>query len=142
MRINKIDFLSSFLLLEKSYIYQNLKPMKKIALLFSIIISSVSFAQTVNDVPIKDINVDYVQIIGTGRGLSTKLNVRLDFGQDTKSFSLKNGLKIKDERGIAVKFNSMMDALNFMSSNGFDFQFAYTSKENDDAIYYILKKRK
>lgn len=69
--------------------------MKKIALLFSIIISSVSFAQTVNDVPIKDINVDYVQIIGTGRGLSTKLNVRLDFGQDTKSFSLKNGLKLK-----------------------------------------------
>ena len=73
--------------------------MKKIALILGIFASNFAFSQTVNDVPIKDINVDYVQIIGTGRGLSTKLNVRLDFGQDTKSFSLKNGLKIKDERG-------------------------------------------
>ena len=117
--------------------------MKKLALILGIFASNFAFSQTVNDVPIKDINVDYVQIIGTGRGLSTKLTVRLDFGQDTKSFSLKNGLKIKDERGIAVKFNSMIDALNFMSSNGYEFQFAYTSKENDDdALYYILKKRK
>jgi len=52
-------------------------------------------------------------------------------------------LKIKDERGIAVKFNSMIDALNFMSANGYEFQFAYTSKENDDdALYYILKRKK
>ena len=63
--------------------------MKKIALILGIFASNFAFSQTVNDVPIKDINVDYVQIIGTGRGLSTKLNVRLDFGQDTKSFSLK-----------------------------------------------------
>lgn len=117
--------------------------MKKLALILGLFIGNFSVAQTVNDVPIKDINVDYVQIIGTGRGLSTKMNIRLDFGQETKSFSLKNGLKIKDERGISVKFNSMIDALNFMSENGYEFQFAYTSKENDnDALYYILKRKK
>lgn len=117
--------------------------MKKLALTFGLLFGSLSFAQTVNDVPIKDINVDYIQIIGTGRGLSTKMNIRLDFGQETKSISFKNGLKIKDEKGNTIKFNSMIDALNFMSSNGYEFQFAYTSKENDDnALYYILKKRK
>lgn len=117
--------------------------MKKLALILGLFIGNFSVAQTVNDVPIKDINVDYVQIIGTGRGLSTKMNIRLDFGQETKSFSLKNGLKIKDERGISVKFNSMIDALNFMSASGYEFQFAYTSKENDDdALYYILKRKK
>lgn len=116
--------------------------MKKIMVILGTFISSISFAQTVNDVPIKDIDVDYVQIIGTGRGLSTKMNVRLDFGQETKSISFKNGLKIKDEKGNTVKFNSMIDALNFMSANGYEFQFAYTSKENDDdALYYILKRR-
>ncbi len=116
--------------------------MKKIIVILGTFISSISFAQTVNDVPIKDIDVDYVQIIGTGRGLSTKMNVRLDFGQETKSISFKNGLKIKDEKGNTVKFNSMIDALNFMSANGYEFQFAYTSKENDDdALYYILKRR-
>jgi len=41
--------------------------MKKLALILGLFIGSFSFAQTVTDVPIQDINVDYVQIIGTGR---------------------------------------------------------------------------
>lgn len=35
-----------------------------------------------------------------------------------------------------------MDALNFMSANGYAFQFAYTTNnEKDEAVYYILKKK-
>lgn len=117
--------------------------MKKLFILFLICISALAFSQTVNDVPLKDIDVDYVQIIGTGRSLSTKVNVEIDFGQETKSISFKNGTNIKDERGRNVKFNSMMDALNFMSANGYVFQFAYTTNdEKDKAVYYILKKNK
>ncbi|GAB0157077.1 hypothetical protein CHRYSEOSP005_23460 [Chryseobacterium sp. Alg-005] len=117
--------------------------MKKLIILSLIGFASLSWAQTVNDVPIKDIDVDYVQIIGTGRSLSTKVDVEIDFGQETKSISFKNGTNIKDERGRNMKFNSMMDALNFMSANGYTFQFAYTSNdEKDRAIYYILKKNK
>ena len=116
--------------------------MKKLFILSLITLSVLSFAQTVNDVPLKDIDVDYVQIIGTGRSLSTKVNVEIDFGQETKSISFKNGTNIKDERGRNVKFNSMMDALNFMSANGYVFQFAYTTNnEKDEAVYYILKKK-
>ncbi|KMQ69321.1 hypothetical protein ACM39_04335 [Chryseobacterium sp. FH2] len=117
--------------------------MKKLFTFSLITFASFVFAQTVNDVPIKDIDVDYVQIIGTGRSLSTKVNVEIDFGQETKSISFKNGTSIKDERGRNMKFNSMMDALNFMSANGYYFQFAYTTNdEKDRAIYYILKKNK
>lgn len=116
--------------------------MKKIISLFSFFIVSLSFAQTVNDIPLKNIDVEYVQIIGTGRALSTKVNVEIDFGQETKSISFKNGTSIKDEKGHNVKFNSMMDALNFMSANGYAFQFAYTSSnEKDSSVYYILKKK-
>lgn len=116
--------------------------MKKLFILSLIALSAVSFAQTVNDVPLKDIDVDYIQIIGTSRSLSTKVNVEIDFGQETKSISFKNGTNIKDERGRNVKFNSMMDALNFMSANGYSFQFAYTANnEKDEAVYYILKKK-
>lgn len=117
--------------------------MKKLFILFLISVSTLVFSQTVNDVPLRDIDVDYVQIIGTGRSLSTKVNVEIDFGQETKSISFKNGTNIKDERGRNVKFNSMMDALNFMSANGYVFQFAYTTNdEKDKAVYYILKKNK
>jgi hypothetical protein len=117
--------------------------MKKLFILSLIGYATFSFAQTVNDVPIRAIDVDYVQIIGTGRSLSTKVNVEIDFGQETKSISFKNGTNIKDERGRNMKFNSMMDALNFMSANGYSFQFAYTMNDDKDkAIYYILKKNK
>jgi len=117
--------------------------MKKLLLSALFNLSAFTFAQTVNDVPLKDIDVDYVQIIGTGRSLSTKVNVEIDFGQETKSISFKNGTSIKDERGRNIKFNSMMDALNFMSANGYAFQFAYTTNdEKDQAVYYILKKNK
>ena len=44
-----------------------------------------AFAQTMNDVPLKTLDVEYVQIIGTGRSLSTKVNVEIDFGKGTKS---------------------------------------------------------
>jgi hypothetical protein len=116
--------------------------MKKLFILSFMAFASVAFAQTVNDVPLKNLDVEYVQIIGTGRSLSTKVNVEIDFGQETKSISFKNGTSIKDERGRNVKFNSMMDALNFMSANGYAFQFAYTTNDKDDqAIYYILKKK-
>jgi len=127
----------------KFYLSLKQKLMKKLLILSLISFAPYSFAQTVNDVPLKDIDVDYVQIIGTGRSLSTKVNVEIDFGQETKSISFKNGTNIKDERGRNMKFNSMMDALNFMSANGFSFQFAYTmNDEKDKAIYYILKKNK
>ncbi|MCJ8153275.1 hypothetical protein MKJ01_05805 [Chryseobacterium sp. SSA4.19] len=116
---------------------------KMLTFFVTLAMTQVAFAQTVNDVPIKDIDVDYIQIIGTGRSLSTKVNVEIDFGQETKSISFKNGTNIKDDRGRNMKFNSMMDALNFMSANGFSFQFAYTmNDEKDKAIYYILKKNK
>lgn len=117
--------------------------MKKLLILLLVVCTSRIWAQTVNDVPLRDIDVDYVQIIGTGRSLSTKVNVEIDFGQETKSISFKNGTNIKDERGRNMKFNSMMDALNFMSANGYSFQFAYTmNDEKDKAIYYILRKNK
>lgn len=78
--------------------------MKKLFILFLISVSALVFSQTVNDVPLRDIDVDYVQIIGTGRSLSTKVNVEIDFGQETKSISFKNGTNIKDERGLNVKW--------------------------------------
>ena len=44
-------------------------------------------AQMVNDTPLKDIDVEYVQIAGTSKLLSTKLTIEIDFGQRTKFFS-------------------------------------------------------
>ena len=117
--------------------------MKKIFLSLTLLVYVISLkAQTVNDIPIKDIDVEYVQIIGTSKVLSTKFNIEIDFGQKTKFFSLGKETIIKDEEGKGLVFNSMIDALNFMSKNGFEFEQAYTiTISNQNVYHYLLRKK-
>src|SRR5690625_2777076 len=99
--------------------------------------------QTVNDIPIKDIDTEYIQIIGTSRALSDKVNIEIDFGQDTKFFGSNKRKKIKYKDGKKIKFNSMVDALNFMSQNGFSFVQAYAfSEEKQNVHHYLMRKQK
>ncbi len=113
--------------------------MRKILLIATLFISAISLkAQTVNDIPIKDIDVEYVQIVGTSKLLSTKLTIQIDFGQRTKFFSSGKETIVKDEDGKALDFNSMIDALNFMSKNGFEFVNAYAITVGSQNVYHYL----
>ncbi|HMJ48840.1 MAG TPA: hypothetical protein VK498_16020 [Ferruginibacter sp.] len=106
--------------------------------LFSVLSSS---AQTVNDIPVKDIDVNYVQIVGTSRLLSNKLTIEIDFGQENKLFSSDKDTRVKNENGKNMIFNSMVDALNFMTKNGYEFVQAYAFATNNQSVYhYLLKK--
>jgi hypothetical protein len=118
--------------------------MKKIFLFITLFICAISLkAQTVNDLPIKDIDVEYVQIVGTSKLFSTKLTIQIDFGQRTKYFSLGKETIVKDEEGKALDFNSMIDALNFMSKNGFEFVNAYAiTMGNQNVYHYLLRNLK
>lgn len=118
--------------------------MKKTFLIALISLSSLALkAQTVNDVPIKDIDVEYVQIVGSSRTFSNKLSIEIDFGQKTKFFSLNDDTTLKDEQGKTLVFNSMIDALNFMSKNGYEFVNAYTmSVDNQKVYHYLLRNKK
>lgn len=100
-----------------------------------------SYSQTVNDIPIKEIDVDYIQIVGTSKLLSNKVTIEIDFGQENKYWSNKD-TQVKDENGKLVVFNSMIDALNFLSNNGYEFVDAYTiTVSNQNVYHYLLKKK-
>ena len=119
--------------------------MKKLLFTALLGFSAMAFSQTVNNVPIKDIKVDYIQIVGYERLFSNKMEVELDFGQNTKFFTLKDELTVLDENGKVVEFNSMTDALNFMSANGYSLQEVYTVNNPEDrltAVHYILRRNK
>ncbi len=74
---------------------------------------------------------------------STKLTIQIDFGQRTKFFSAGTETILKDEQGKALDFNSMIDALNFMTENGFEFVIAYTITVRNQSVYhYILRRKK
>ncbi len=99
-------------------------------------------AQTVNDIPIDEIEVDYMQIIGTSKFLSNKVTIQIDFGQRKKFWSSSKGGVLKDERGRPIVFNSMIDALNFMSENGFEFENAFAITVGSQNVYHYMLKRK
>lgn len=118
--------------------------MKKIFVLLALLAGALSMkAQTVNGILIKDIDSDYMQIVGTAKFMSTKLSILLDFGQNTKLFSGGKETIVKDENGKNMEFNSMVDALNFFSKHGYEFASAYVvTVGNQNVYHYLLKKKK
>ena len=107
--------------------------MKKLLLFFILFVTStLIFAQ-------ETVKYDYCEIVGTSRLLSNKVTVQIDFGQKTKFFSDK---RFKDESGKSIVFNSMIDAMNFMGNQGWDFVQAYAITDESSLVYhYVLKKK-
>jgi len=117
--------------------------MKKVILiaLIGLVSLTTSFAQSINGTPIKDIDVEYVQIIGTAKAFSNKVNIQLDFGQKDSMWKAKD-TQVLDENGKNVEYNSMIDALNFKSHNGYDFVQAYAITIGNSNVYHYLLKKK
>lgn len=72
----------------------------------------------------------YCEIKGIEKELSSGLKIIFDFGTQA-SYNiwgdLNNKQKFVDENGEEIKFNSMVDAANYMVDRGWNFQQAYSS---------------
>lgn len=65
----------------------------------------------------------YCKLVEVSKVLSTKMNVSIDFGQEASGiFDLR---RLRDKQGNILTFNSMVDAMNFMSADGWEFVQAY-----------------
>lgn len=71
-------------------------------------------------------NWQFSEIVGTGKILSSKLTVTIDYGQNSK-WGQDN--RIVGENGKAISFNSMVDAMNYMANDGWEFCQAYVVSE-------------
>ena len=92
-------------------------------------------AQYVNEVPISELDADYVMIWSdSGPLLSSKITVRIDYGQGGRI------PQITDERRRVVSFNSMLAAINMMSKNGFELD--RIVRDSKDANEYFYMKRR
>ncbi|NDW08396.1 hypothetical protein [Dysgonomonas sp. 520] len=107
--------------------------MKKLltTILFSIFFISV-FAQNGD-------SYVYCELVGTGKFLSSKVNVQVDYGQETSYW--KGVAYLKDENGKNKSFNSMVDAMNFMGKQGWEFVQAYVVTTNNQNVYHWLLKK-
>ena len=72
-----------------------------------------------------------------------KVKIIIDFGQEREKS--KNKQSIVDESGNPIQFNSKIDALNYMSTLGWEFVQAYTITRGSNGdisseIHWILSK--
>jgi hypothetical protein len=81
----------------------------------------------------------YCMVVATAKPFSTKVVITVDSGQETKFFGDKG--TIKDETGKVQSFNSVIDALNYMSSQGWLFVNAYVVTVGGQNVYHYVMRR-
>lgn len=99
------------------------------------------FAQVyVDDVDINELDIKYCEIVAQQKFLSEKVKITVDYGQS------RNGLwkcKIKDKNGKVISFQCIIDALNFMYKNGWEYMGIKAIAHEERQVYhYLLKKMK
>lgn len=92
--------------------------MKKAILLFAITFATIFKAQEV-ETP----KYIYAEIVGTGKFMSHKVTIQIDYGQEVKFWGGDN--RVRNQDGSKKEFNSMVDAMNYMGALGWEFQQAY-----------------
>lgn len=107
--------------------------MKKSILFFCLLISLGSFAQDTSKVE------QYCEVVATPRLLSTKVTIDIDYGE-VRSIWKDN--RLKDEGGKLVKFNTVIDAINYLGKNGWKLVNAFpVSTGSSSMVYhYVFKK--
>jgi hypothetical protein len=110
--------------------------MKKILLISSLLICISGFSQPPNiEQEDSTKHYIYVDIMGISKSLQTTMsakttqnvNVFLDFGNGIV-YTPEEPLK-DDETGKPIIFNSMVDALNYLSEKGWEFETAYAIEQ-------------
>ncbi len=114
--------------------------MKKLFLLLTLTFTiAASKAQESTELSKTEAKEEYCMIMATQKLLSTKVNVDVDFGQEWSFW--ENKRKITDENGKKMVFNSVIDALNYMSSQGWEFVNAYSlTAGQQNVLHYVMKR--
>jgi len=110
--------------------------MKKVlVILVMCFVVQFSYSQVfVEDVNINELDIKYVQLVGVNTSMfGVKFKVFVDYGQKAKMMKADG---IKDSKGETLKFNTMIDALNFMHSNGWKY-INYTEAVFSGKIRYV-----
>ena len=81
---------------------------------------------------------EYLAITAVGKAFSTKWKVEVDFGQAFE-WSVKNKDLLRDEKGQVVSFNSPVDALNFLNSQGWKL---VTASADETYFYAVMSRAK
>jgi len=107
--------------------------MKKMILVVFLLAAVNSFAQDTTKVE------QYCRLVAMNKLLSTKVNIDVDFGQERKFFQ---DTRMRDEEtGKLKKFNTVVDALNYMGSQGWVLVNAFPVVEGSSYSYHYYFRK-
>ena len=88
-----------------------------------------------------DKKFNYCELVCKKKLLSNKVKCFMDYGQHTTLLNEKRKMKLKDEEGKVLKFESNIDALNFLGLQGWEvIDTYYITIKKDTYFGYLLKQ--
>ena len=108
--------------------------MEKIFIISIILFTSlVSFSQ--NDTTKIE---QYCEVVATPRLLSNKVTIDVNYGEEK---SIWKDTRLKNDEGKLKKFNTVIDALNYMGKEGWIFVNAFPVTNGTTQIYHYAFKK-
>lgn len=122
--------------------------MKKLLLIFIALCALTAQAQdsvpqTQDSVP--PTKTVFAELLGWNNnvfGIGKNAKVEVDFGEESWGWSGNDGRDmLVDENGKTIKFNSMVDAMNFMGLHGWKFEASYVvTVGGQNVIHWLMSK--
>lgn len=99
-------------------------------------------AQKIDGIPLDSLEAKYISLVGIQKGLSfNEIKVNVDYGQKREFLNEKISMRLFDETGNIVVFNSMIGALNFFEKYGYEFVDSYiVTMMGQNVYHWILVK--
>ena len=92
--------------------------------------------------------VKYIELVGAQKLMSFEVNVFVDYGQKTQLFGKAQTIRddskgtFANGTGMNKDFHSMIDALNFFNSRGWEYVNQYAVTVSNSNVYHILLRKK
>ncbi len=102
------------------------------------------YAQETDTIQSTKTKTVFAQIMGINKnvlGIGNKLSVEIDFGEEKNFWGNDGRNEVVDENGKEKKFNSMVDAMNFMGERGWVYTDSYViTVGQQHVIHWLLQK--
>lgn len=81
----------------------------------------------------------YCEVVATGRLFSNKVTIDIDYGEER---SIWKDHRLRTDEGKLKKFNSVIDAINFLGKDGWKLvnAFPISTGNNPTVYHYVFKK--
>lgn len=81
----------------------------------------------------------YCEMVATARLFSTKVTIQVDYGDQAGFFDRR----IRDDEGKVVKFNTLVDAMNYMGTQNWKLvnAFPVTTGGSSGSVYHFYFKK-